>query len=91
MSRFVKRNTDPQLVTFESTLFEGEFVLPSLDTTPLGLMLDLQAGDLNALFDWLEDGGADDETIGAIRSLSRDEFFTFRQEWDAASGVDGLK
>ena len=83
-----KEPAKPRMVQFEFDLFDGEFVLPSMDAMPLGVVADLNDGDLSVLFDWVlaNDGG--DDAVEAIRSLARDEFRDFRKAWGGASGVD---
>lgn len=75
-------------VRFESSLFDGEFILPSTDLMPIGLYVDLNDGNLSALFEWLTSNGVGLDAQEAIRSLNRVEFRTFREEWGNASGVD---
>lgn len=83
-----KEPAKPPRVQFEFELFDGQFVLPSMDAMPLGVVADLNEGDLSVLFDWVlaNDGG--DDAVEAIRSLTRDEFRDFRKAWGDASGVD---
>lgn len=69
--------------TFESSIFEGEFKLPSMRQIPQTYALDLRTGDFNALYLWLEEVGVPTEDIDAIKSLDSEEIETFFEEWNS--------
>ena len=69
--------------TFESSIFEGEFKLPSMRQIPQTYALDLRTGDFNALYRWLEEVGVPTEDIDAIKSLDSEEIETFFEEWNS--------
>lgn len=69
--------------TFESSIFEGEFKLPSLRQIPQTYAIDLRAGDFNAVYRWLEEVGVPTEDIEAIKSLDSEEIETFFEEWNS--------
>lgn len=68
--------------TFESSIFEGEFKLPSMRQIPQTYALDLRTGDFNALYCWLEEVGVPTEDIDAIKSLDSEEIEIFFEEWN---------
>lgn len=69
--------------TFESSIFEGEFKLPSMRQIPQTYALDLRNGDFSALYRWLEEVGVPAEDIDAIKSLDSEEIETFFEEWNS--------
>lgn len=69
--------------TFESSIFEGEFKLPSMRQIPQTYALDLRGGDFSALYRWLEEVGVPTEDIEAIKSLDSEEIETFFEEWNS--------
>lgn len=68
--------------TFESSIFEGEFKLPSMRQIPQAYALDLRSGDFSALYRWLDEVGVPAEDIDAIKSLDSEEIETFFEEWN---------
>lgn len=70
-----------ELVTFESSLFDGEFTLPNQAQMPLGVVEGVQSGAIGKMTAWLEAAGTEDADIDAFRELSGEELETFIREW----------
>ena len=77
------------LVSFEFEGFEGEFTLPKLDSLPLGVAADLNAGGIGKLMSFLEKNAPD--SAEAVEDLSGEEAEQFMQAWGSASGVEAGK
>lgn len=78
--KYVKRYT---YYTFETDIFEGEFKLPVMRQMPHNYALALNAGNIEALYLWLEEAGVPDEDIEAIKSLDSEEFEEFSKAWNS--------
>lgn len=68
--------------TFETDIFEGEFKLPVMRQMPHNYAIALNAGNIEALYLWLEEAGVPAEDIEAIKSLDSEEFEEFSQAWN---------
>lgn len=75
------------IVRFTSDLFEGTFELPALSSFPLKVQRKLMAGDVDPLFQLLEDAHVSEDAQDAVDSLSGDEVGTFMEEWGNASEI----
>lgn len=69
--------------TFESSIFEGEFKLPEFKQMPTEYGLLVRVGDMNGLYNWLEEVGVSTEDIDAIKSLDSEELEIFFNEWNS--------
>ena len=67
--------------------WDGAFVLPKLDTLPLGISAKLADGDVIALVDFLREN-TDKDTADAIDDLGGDEAEDLMEVWAKASGVE---
>jgi len=88
-SRFQrKKKKQYKMVTFESSIFEGEFKLPALEQMPNQVPRDMGRGFVGGKLDaWLEAAEVENEAIEAIGTLDAKEFETFMEEWGGASEV----
>lgn len=68
--------------TFETDIFEGEFKLPVMRQMPHNYAIALNAGNIEAIYLWLEEAGVPAEDIEAIKSLDSEEFEEFSQAWN---------
>lgn len=68
--------------TFETDIFEGEFKLPIMRQMPHNYAIALNAGNIEAIYLWLEEVGVPAEDIDAIKSLDSEEFEEFSQAWN---------
>ena len=75
------------LVDVNMTGWDGAFVLPKLDTLPLGISAKLADGDVIALVDFLREN-TNKETAEAIDELGGDEAEDLMEVWAKASGVE---
>lgn len=84
-----KQKKQYKMVTFESSIFEGEFTLPALEHMPNGVPRSLGSnGDVaGKLPAWLKDAGTEEEAIDAIAELDGEEFNTFMEEWGKGSEI----
>lgn len=73
------------MVNFEVDGFEGEFVLPKLDSLPLGVASAVNDGDIFRLLQFIEETAPD--MVDAVESLSGEEFEGFISAWSDGSGV----
>lgn len=78
--KYVKKYT---YSTFETDIFEGEFKLPVMRQMPHNYAIALNAGDIEALYLWLEEAGVPAEDIEAIKSLDSEEFEEFSKAWNS--------
>lgn len=69
--------------TFETDIFEGEFKLPVMRQMPHNYALALNAGNIEAIYLWLEEAGVPAEDIEAIKSLDSEEFEEFSKAWNS--------
>ena len=69
--------------TFETEIFEGEFKLPVMRQMPHNYAIALNAGNIEALYLWLEEAGVPAEDIEAIKSLDSEEFEEFSKAWNS--------
>lgn len=69
--------------TFETDIFEGEFKLPVMRQMPHNYAIALNAGNVEALYLWLEEAGVPAEDIEAIKSLDSEEFEEFSKAWNS--------
>lgn len=69
--------------TFETDIFEGEFKLPVMRQMPHNYAIALNAGNIEALYLWLEEAGVPSEDIDAIKSLDSEEFEEFSKAWNS--------
>ena len=77
-----------KMVTFESSIFEGEFTLPALEQMPNHVPRALSGADIEGkLPAWLDAAGVESEAIEVIGTLDSEEFGTFMEEWGKASEV----
>lgn len=88
--KFKRVNTgdDRVVFTLPDVYGDAEFVMPSADRMPNGVMRALKRDELDALFIWFEKMGVDAETLDAIDDLTADETMRFIQAWTRAEGVD---
>lgn len=77
--KYVKKYT---YSTFETDIFEGEFKLPVMRQMPHNYAIALNAGNIEALYLWLEEAGVPAEDIEAIKSLDSEEFEEFSKAWN---------
>lgn len=77
--KYVKKYT---YSTFETDIFEGEFKLPVMRQMPHNYAIALNAGNIEAIYLWLEEAGVPAEDIEAIKSLDSEEFEEFSQAWN---------
>ena len=68
--------------TFETDIFEGEFKLPVMRQMPHNYAIALNAGNIEAIYLWLEEAGVPAEDIEAIKSLDSEEFEEFSKAWN---------
>ena len=80
-----------ELVTFESDLFEGKFVFPTLEHVPIGVMVEAAEGRLGSMLGWLRELRTPKDQVDAFASLSVDELEGFISAWGGASAVDAPK
>ena len=80
--RVRKRVKKYTFATFETDIFEGEFKLPVMRQMPHNYAIALNAGNIEAIYLWLEEAGVPDEDIEAIKSLDSEEFEEFSQAWN---------
>ena len=92
-SRF-KRKKPKHLdrVAFEVDFAEGTFELPDQKHMPIKVARRLTgAGDLDALITWLQQNGADDDTIDFLDELDQGEMNEFMEAWQGASRIPAGK
>lgn len=77
-----------RMVTFTNELFEDEFTLPDLNQMPGGIAARMMVGDLEAMYSWLGENGADEDAVAAIRSLDSAETQAFQKDWAAGNLAD---
>lgn len=78
--KYVKKYT---YSTFETDIFEGVFKLPVMRQMPHNYAIALNAGNIEALYLWLEEAGVPAEDIEAIKSLDSEEFEEFSKVWNS--------
>lgn len=76
------------MVTFESSLFEGEFTLPNVakHMNPEAAQK-LAAMDISGIVDILRSAGADEADIEVFCTLDNEDAAIFVEEWAKASQV----
>jgi|GEM_PF-2845983 len=77
-----------RMVTFTNELFEDEFTLPDIAQMPGDVTARLMVGDLEAMYSWLAEHGADEDAVAAIRSMDSEETQAFQKDWAAGNLAD---
>lgn len=68
-------------LTFESSLFNGEFTLPDMKQAPNHVIAAMERLDLNTLIDWCISAGAAKEDTEIFWEMDTEETKTFIEEW----------
>lgn len=70
-----------EMVTFETPIFEGEFVFPSPKHMPIKVLAGFEKGNVAVLADWLRDAKVSEEDIEAFEELDGEELGEFMKSW----------
>lgn len=70
-----------EFVTFETSIFEGEFRFPSPKHLPLKVMTAVSKSDIEPLITWLHEAKVDPEAIEAFETLDGEELAEFMSAW----------
>lgn len=74
-------------VTFTLEFIDGEFDLPSFKQVPLGIQRKAMKGEVDPLYEFLEEQGGED-MVEIIDTFDADENQAFMDAWANASGVE---
>ena len=68
-------------LTFESSIFDGEFTLPDMKQAPNHVIAAMERMDLDALAEWCISAGASKEDTEIFWEMDPEETRTFIEEW----------
>lgn len=68
-------------VTFESSIYDGEFTLPDVKQAPNSVIAAMERMDLDALAEWCISAGASKEDTEIFWEMDLAETRTFIEEW----------
>lgn len=68
-------------LTFESSIFDGEFTLPDMKQAPNHVIAAMERMDLDALTEWCISAGASKEDTEIFWEMDPEETRTFIEEW----------
>lgn len=68
-------------VTFESSIYDGEFTLPDVKQAPNSVIAAMERMDLEALAEWCISAGASKEDTEIFWEMDLGETRTFIEEW----------
>lgn len=68
-------------LTFESSIFDGEFTLPDIKQAPNHVIAAMERMDLDALAEWCISAGASKEDTEIFWEMDPEETQNFIEEW----------
>jgi len=70
-----------RMLTFESSIFEGEFTLPDMKQAPMHVLAALDKGQFDVFESWVVKAGADRADAEVVQEMDAEELKTFIGEW----------
>ncbi|MFJ3957697.1 hypothetical protein [Arthrobacter sp. NPDC090010] len=77
-----------RMVTFAHELFEDDFTLPDISQMPGSVVVAINRGQLDVMYDWLRECGVDPDSVDAISTLDPEETQAFQKDWSDGNLAD---